>query len=959
MHRIWQSRGIPAAKSTSHLDKLEPIANGVVSHYAHSYTSTPLMPCRNPQAVGKALQHIWITDDVLAEAFHRFMRVSQTSRRYGSSVPGPLEARRRLAKRKMGMAAVASGSAPPDGDIGELFGVGAVRPPPDFERGWRWEAPTPHWATSAGRKKVKKKADEWQWAGISPDGTLWDQIQESVTHEEEQRADDFLCIPPDPVADSKASFDALLKPLEGKMVLDEGDVRRVLEFWNSPANVPEAELTQRFIEWLSSRNLADDKLWHSIVNHIKGRMTGLAMSYNEYLSILTCVRKRSEDWARVLHRVAAFPRSAHHLYPRLTEHTLTNLTDPDEQKAKISVWLSCVRQGRRKIDSGYEPTEPWAETYSLLSKHFQPSDFAEHFGSLPRQRFAIVLLRFWVPRYIEMSKSRSKAPDSTLTQHALDWATVDAGNERIIRPPEYRLPEDTALQSISELLAKHDLQAKAYALNELVLLLASNGLPHSRLQDEIFTVYTATQPNSTIKNLFMDLRRRKRDSLTTQIAVKLVRHFIESGDIANAYYVFTTAPTVPLLQFFDLPRRLIEEGRTHGEKVFRILNRRAPEDIVAEPFRIVSKLWLKQKHIDVVHIAAYAWATSPHLSARTAFRRVWECYRFLKDRGAPFTPLMSRAMVKAGITRAIKENGRLSKFQVKYIIQTVKFIEGEEIAKEVDRLVFEHWRRVRLAIPAYRPGTPDGQRWFDMKRRLWQRRGGTSYRPPIMAKEDGFEELDGAVAVAEPSNWNDVEAEVESTWQEMVEVLGDTRYDPATFEAGRHEPTVNANPSHSDATAHTGSATDYRPFLAEEQECGETGAATGMADNSNPDVGAYPPRGLDCTVDANPVLPSTETSWPKIYKPSLSEEEKLGESHARADVIDSLDLERQPVVTEDPKQTDDTLLASLATPTVIRCVRSTVSSKVTGAGRATRSHHRRRLLNIEKVQLGDSENHSQ
>ncbi|KAK3720669.1 hypothetical protein LTR37_003719 [Vermiconidia calcicola] len=892
------------------------------------------MPCCNTQAVCKALQHIWITDDLLAEAFHRFLRVSQTSRRYGSSVPGPLEARRRLAKRKMGMAAVASGNAPLGSDIGALFGAGAVRPPPDYERGWRWEAPAPQLATPAGRKKVKKRVDEWQWAGISSDGTLWDQIQESVSPEEEQRAQNFLCIPPDPVADSKASFDALLKPLEGRTVLDKGDVSRVLDFWNSPANVPEAQLTQRFIESLGSRSLRDDELWHPIIDHIKDRVIKSSMSYNEYLSILTCVRKRSADWTRALYRLAKFSRSFHDVYPRLTEHILTNFTDTDEQKANIRLWLSCVRPGRRKIDSGYEPTEPWAETYSLLSKHFQPSDFAEHFGSLPRQRFSIVLLRFWVPRYIEMSKSHSRAPDSTLTQHGLDWATVDAGNERIIRPPGYRFPEDTALQSISELLAKHDLQAKAYALNELVVLLASNGLPHSRLQDEIFTVYTATQPNSTIKNLFMDLRRRKRDSLTTQIAVKLVRHFMESGDIANAFYVFTTTPTVPPLQFFDLPRRLIEEGRTHGEKVFQILNRRAPEDIVAEPFRIVSKLWLKQKHIDVVHIAAYAWATSPHLSARTAFRRVWECYRFLKDRGAPFTPLMSRAMVKAGITRAIREDGRLSKFQVKYIIQTVQYIEGEEIAKEVDRLVFEHWKRVRLAQPSYRAGTPDRQRWFDMKRRLWQRRGGTVYRPPvfvappdepaIVAKKDGSEEVDEEVAFAEPSKWQDVEAEVESTWQEMVEVLGDTLYDPATSKAGRHEPTVNTNPSHSDALAQTGSATDYRPFLAEEQECVKTGAAT--------------------------ALPNTKTSVPKVSKPFLSEEEKLGEPHARAAVVDSPNVEKKPVVAGDSKQTDDTPSASLASPIVIRVVKSTVSSRGIGAGRAKRSHHRRRLLNIGKVQ---------
>jgi hypothetical protein len=54
---------------------------------------------------------IWITDDVLDEALRRFTRVHQ---RYGSSVPGPLEARRREAKRRNGGLARHGPSAPFD-----------------------------------------------------------------------------------------------------------------------------------------------------------------------------------------------------------------------------------------------------------------------------------------------------------------------------------------------------------------------------------------------------------------------------------------------------------------------------------------------------------------------------------------------------------------------------------------------------------------------------------------------------------------------------------------------------------------------------------------------------------------------------------------------------------------------------------------------------------------------------
>jgi hypothetical protein len=43
------------------------------------------------------LDHVWISEDFLTATFRRF---ANGQRRHGSQVPGPLEARRRLAKRR-------------------------------------------------------------------------------------------------------------------------------------------------------------------------------------------------------------------------------------------------------------------------------------------------------------------------------------------------------------------------------------------------------------------------------------------------------------------------------------------------------------------------------------------------------------------------------------------------------------------------------------------------------------------------------------------------------------------------------------------------------------------------------------------------------------------------------------------------------------------------------------------
>jgi hypothetical protein len=79
---------------------------------------------------------IWITDDILAHAFNRFLRASRAAKRYGSNVPGPLEAQRRLAKRRMVGLATAGGG--PTFDMGALFGNGPVR-----GHELNWEPPRP------------------------------------------------------------------------------------------------------------------------------------------------------------------------------------------------------------------------------------------------------------------------------------------------------------------------------------------------------------------------------------------------------------------------------------------------------------------------------------------------------------------------------------------------------------------------------------------------------------------------------------------------------------------------------------------------------------------------------------------------------------------------------------------------------------------------------------------------
>ena len=77
---------------------------------------------------------LWITDDILNNALSR-VTLSEFSRRHGSSVPGPLEARRRAAKRRlMNLASPAAA-----GVIEQSFLPGVNS---GLATGWQWQAPS-------------------------------------------------------------------------------------------------------------------------------------------------------------------------------------------------------------------------------------------------------------------------------------------------------------------------------------------------------------------------------------------------------------------------------------------------------------------------------------------------------------------------------------------------------------------------------------------------------------------------------------------------------------------------------------------------------------------------------------------------------------------------------------------------------------------------------------------------
>lgn len=91
--------------------------------------------CCLPLRLNASKNHIWISEDVLDNAMHRFAH-GKIPRRHVGLAPGPLEARKRATKRRMMNLAQVGGGGGFDPSV--LSGLGA----PERVK-WKWQSPTP------------------------------------------------------------------------------------------------------------------------------------------------------------------------------------------------------------------------------------------------------------------------------------------------------------------------------------------------------------------------------------------------------------------------------------------------------------------------------------------------------------------------------------------------------------------------------------------------------------------------------------------------------------------------------------------------------------------------------------------------------------------------------------------------------------------------------------------------
>jgi hypothetical protein len=224
---------------------------------------------------------------------------------------------------------------------------------------------------------------------------------------------------------------------------------------------------------------------------------------------------------------------------------------------------------------------------------------------------------------------------------------------------------------------------------QLLKLLSNNKIDYTGWLSDLFQVLKDHKSPVWTYHFFAKLSRDG-VHIPYPVAVEVMRHFIDlkqtqwALDIFNRSQSTQSLSSIPELVFALIDSRIA--GKI--EAIFDLLNRPDYANSLPVNLRSTPQNSLSRERIQLVHHVAYAIAKSPLLSSRAAFRQVCECLDYLRDRGAPLSSLMSRALVHAGVTRTLQDGTWLSTERFQWILSFVRRLEGDKVADSLDEAAF-------------------------------------------------------------------------------------------------------------------------------------------------------------------------------------------------------------------------------------------------------------------------------
>ena len=674
---------------------------------------------------------VWITDDVLSRALQRLCFIRRSSKRDASSVPGPMESRRRIGKRRI--ANLSEAVQIPGQDFGALWGMSGA-----FERQqWKWEAPsrrqplpatggTPHlpaWLTeyqpvpaddlpetfrpegsiSADRERPSTSIeDNLRTFGESLKASSTDRLQtlcNSFNHSFRQNL--LLGLVSEDIIYTSLQYvtEAIREVTTDKLLAASRCLSFYTTVWNGitackvlrPVDLG-SNLLDKFLVLLGElpcttaiQSLAIDVTQAASQDQIARMEDGISTVIRSWLSSWTSIEIDNG-------RAGLDATSLHELYR----------TMPVTQPLKESVTTLAKFLGQL-------PQTMVRNTLYASTEHLISTSFANFKGPLR----TIKTLRFsWLSVVANMPGVDENLLIGIWSR--MDFSHVSSKNSGDYTPSIPRLSLHESCNLLLDFWISHG-QVKA-AESVRARFMAS--VQKSRQTDSVGHLLQAVDQYhehwwNKAECLFRFLRRLGKP----QAVYRTLRNLLAQNLNPPASLV---AREIQEMSYID-PRcafniyklyRKVQQDKTRllldwcPELVIAMI--RSPDFDTAEIWGALrvplynshrTKLPCKPLHparVRLVHKMAAEFARADCRSPRFALRNVMQCMLYLRRHGVPVSADLSRALTNAGITRSLLNERWVGREKADWILDIVQKVEGCEVAAKMEQ-VLQYWHTERIS----------------------------------------------------------------------------------------------------------------------------------------------------------------------------------------------------------------------------------------------------------------------
>lgn len=170
---------------------------------------------------------------------------------------------------------------------------------------------------------------------------------------------------------------------------------------------------------------------------------------------------------------------------------------------------------------------------------------------------------------------------------------------------------------------------------------------------------------------------------TPKIGSAQIHDCLAKDQVQEAMMIFKASRSVQLSSCESLLFAMVSHGWTSIGPYMQILRRGDTHASVARSGSRVNNI-LSAQRAKLVENLAYHISMSDVPTNREAFRMVHSLYTYLVGHHASISPIMSRALLRAGVTRFLRDSTLVPRERFNWILGIVSRVEGDTVANDLD-----------------------------------------------------------------------------------------------------------------------------------------------------------------------------------------------------------------------------------------------------------------------------------